>query len=208
MPEPTEHIVRNLALADPSIASYLIRRFAICCVLTIVLLIMLVLTSIAIQPTASTCKAVSEVLERISKLEKIGLPLEIAIFVNNLMISLLMAVPFLGFFVMALTFYNTASFLKCCSLLLPNPIGYALPVTLFMYPHSYLEMLGYAISISICVEFTNAIVRKSKEGLVRKIRLLPILLLVQIVVLYVAALVEVRTIHMTVRTVMDMFIGG
>lgn len=109
------------------------------------------------------------------------------IFGNNFFQSLIMFTPFIGPLYGALVFFNTGIVIAIIASATNTNAGLLL-MTLFLYPHTWLEFIAYSLAMSQSVFLSIAIVRgRFRQELVRTC----VIMAVCVLILLLAALLEV-----------------
>ncbi len=124
------------------------------------------------------------------------------IFVNNFMVVLRELVPVIGPAVFALSIYETARIVEVIAIANGDGVGAALG-TLFLLPHTYLELPAYAIAVTESGYLVYAVAAGFSRGwarFVRELRFLVVSVVLIAGVLVVAAIFEVTEIQIEVLT--------
>ncbi len=124
------------------------------------------------------------------------------IFANNFMVVVRELIPVLGAAVFALSIYETARIVEVIAVTNGYGVGAALG-TLFLLPHTYLELPAYAIAVTESAYLVYAIAAGFSRGwaiFVREIRFLIVSVVLIAGVLAVAAVFEVTEIQIEVLT--------
>jgi hypothetical protein len=109
------------------------------------------------------------------------------IFGNNFFHSLIMFTPFVGPLYGGFVFFNTGTILEIIAIVQNTNTG-LLFVTLFLFPHTWLEFFAYSLAMSQSVFLSMAIVRgRFRQELVRTC----VIMAVCALILLLAALAEV-----------------
>ncbi len=124
------------------------------------------------------------------------------IFANNFMVVLRELIPVLGPAVFALSIYETARIVEVIAITNGDGVAAALG-TLFLLPHTYLELPAYAIAVTESGYLVYAIAAGFSKGwaiFVRELRFLVVSIILIAGVLIVAAIFEVTEIQIAVLT--------
>lgn len=124
------------------------------------------------------------------------------IFVNNFMVVIRELLPVLGPAVFALSIYETARIVEVIAITNGDGVGAALG-TLFLLPHTYLELPAYAIAVTESGYLVYAVVAGFSRGwarFVRELRFLVVTIMLIVGVLIVASIFEVTEIQIEVLT--------
>jgi len=119
------------------------------------------------------------------------------IFVNNFMVVIRELLPVIGPAVFALSIYETARIVEVIALTNRDGVAAALG-TLFLLPHTYLELPAYAIAVTESGYLAYAIAVGFGRGwavFVRELRFLVVSIVLMVGVLMVAAIFEVTEIQ-------------
>lgn len=126
----------------------------------------------------------------------------VGIFVNNFMVVLRELIPVLGPAVFAISIYETSRIVEVIAITNGDGVAAALG-TLFLLPHTYLELPAYAIAVTESGYLLYAIASGFRSGwarLVRELRFLVVSVVLIVGVLVVAAIFEVTEIQIEVLT--------
>ena len=124
------------------------------------------------------------------------------IFTNNFMVAIRSMIPVLGPAAFVLTIYETARIVEVIAITSGDPVAAALG-TLFLLPHTYLELPAYAIAVTESGYLVYAFAAGFRRGwavFVRELRFLVVSVMVIIGVLMVAAIFEVTEIQIELFT--------
>jgi uncharacterized membrane protein SpoIIM required for sporulation len=124
------------------------------------------------------------------------------IFTNNFMVVIRELIPVLGLATFALTTYETARIVQVIAISSGDGVAAALG-TLFLLPHTYLELPAYAIAVTESGYLVYAIAAGFSRGwaiFVREIRFLIVSVVLMAGVLAVAAVFEVTEIQIEILT--------
>jgi uncharacterized membrane protein SpoIIM required for sporulation len=124
------------------------------------------------------------------------------IFTNNFMVVIRELIPILGLATFALSTYETARIVQVIAI----TSGYGVPAalgTLFLLPHTYLELPAYAIAVTESGYLVYAIATGFSRGwavFVKELRFLVVSIVVTAGVLIIAAIFEVAEIQVEILT--------
>jgi len=128
------------------------------------------------------------------------LRLAIAIFINNAVANLLFMIPFFGLIIYVYVITFTGAVLRFYIDYILTESRYSSPklsilLTLLITPHTYIEFLAYAITVTESIAFSISIIKTklSKKNILSYFALLGLSYLI----LYIAAIVETLTIMFT-----------
>jgi len=124
------------------------------------------------------------------------------IFANNFMVVVRELIPVIGPATFALSIYETARLVEVIAITNGDGVGAALG-TLFLLPHTYLELPAYAVAVTESGYLLYAIAAGFSRGwaiFVRELRFLVVSIVLIVGVLIVASIFEVTEIQIEVLT--------